>query len=354
LGQAALSAGAMAAVSSLPLAARAVEPKPEKIKIGQIGTAHSHATKLAIYRRSPDYEVVGVVEADPQLRSEAENTSTYRGVRWLTESQLLDTPGLQAVLVETRVRDLVPTAERCIAAGKHVGLDKPPGDSLTQYRRLLEQAEQHKLLVQMGYMFRYNPAVVLLRQFLQEGWLGEVFQVDGVISKTVSPTDRRRTAAYPGGMMFELGCHLIDLLVGVLGKPARVESIARHSSPQPDSLLDNMLAVCEYPRAIATIKSSAQEVDGGRRRQFIVCGTAGTFQIQPIEAPKVRYSLDRDRGSYRKGTHDLDVGPFERYEADAADMARILRGEKPSDYPMAHDLAVQEVVLRASGMPLTG
>jgi hypothetical protein len=35
-------------------------------------------------------------------------------------------------------------------------------------------------------------------------------------------------------------------------------------------------------------------------------------------------------------------------------MARILRSEKPSDYPMAHDLAVQEVVLRASGMPLTG
>src|SRR5262245_16243624 len=39
-----------------------------RIKIGQIGTGHPHATKLGVYRRSPDYELVGVVEADPALR----------------------------------------------------------------------------------------------------------------------------------------------------------------------------------------------------------------------------------------------------------------------------------------------
>ena len=354
LGQAALSAGGLAAIASQPCTARAAPARPERIKIGQIGTGHAHAVKLEVYRRSPDYEVVGVVEPDSQLRAQAEKTAAFRGLPWLTERQLLDTPGLQAVLVETRMRDLLATAERCVAAGKHVHLDKPAGESLAQYRRLLHQAEQHKLLVQMGYMFRYNPAVVLLRQFLQEGWLGEVFEVQGVISKTLGSADRLVPAAYPGGMMFELGCHLIDLLVGVLGKPTRVESIARHSSPLPDNLVDNMLAVCEYPRAIATIKTSAQEVDGGRWRQFVVCGTAGTFQIQPIEAPAVRYSLDRDRGSYHKGTHNLQVGPYERYVADAADMARILRGEKPCDFPMAHDLAVQETVLLASGLLLAG
>ena len=37
------------------------EQKP--IRVGQIGVGHGHATKLAVYRASPDYEVVGVVEA---------------------------------------------------------------------------------------------------------------------------------------------------------------------------------------------------------------------------------------------------------------------------------------------------
>ena len=37
----------------------------------------------------------------------------------------------------------------------------------------------------MGYMYRYNPAVVLLREFLKKGWLGEVFEVHAVMSKVV-------------------------------------------------------------------------------------------------------------------------------------------------------------------------
>ena len=76
----------------------------------------------------------------------------------MTQEQLLKVPGLQAVLVETRVRDLLNTAEACVTAGKHVHLDKPAGESLPQLRRILDAAAKQKLLVQMGYMFRYSPA----------------------------------------------------------------------------------------------------------------------------------------------------------------------------------------------------
>jgi predicted dehydrogenase len=133
-----------------------------------------------------------------------------------------------------------------------------------------------------------------------------------------------------------------------------VKSIARHAAPLDDKLLDNMLAVCEYPRAIATIKSSAEEVQGETRRQFVVCGTAGTLEIQPLEPPSVRLTLDRNRGSYRRGPQPIAVGSYQRYVADAADMARIIRGEKEADFSYAHDLTVQETVLRASGLPVEG
>ena len=52
-------------------------------------------------------------------------------------------------------------------------------------------------MIQMGYMYRYNPGVVLLREFLQQGWLGEVFEVHAVMSKVVSPPLRRRTGRVP-------------------------------------------------------------------------------------------------------------------------------------------------------------
>ncbi len=328
-------------------------PRAQRIKVGQIGVGHAHAGKLAVYRRSPDYEVVGIVEPDPELRQWAETQSTYRDLPWMTQEQLLNVSGLQAVLVETRVRDLLRVAEACVAAGKHIHLDKPAGESLPQFQRLLEAAAKQKLLVQLGYMYRYNPAVVLLREFLKKGWLGAPFEVHAVMSKVVPPEGRQQLAPYRGGMMFELGCHLIDLVVAVLGKPREIAVFAHHASRLEDALLDNMLAVFTYPRATASIRSSALEVEGFERRHLVVCGTEGTFHIQPLDNPSARIALSTMRAGYRKGYQDLRFPKYTRYIDDAADMAKIIRGEKATDFPYEHDFHVQGSLLKACGLPLT-
>ena len=61
-------------------------------------------------------------------------------------------------------------------------------------------------------------------------------------------------------------------------------------------------------------------------------------------------ALSTARAGYKKGYQDVTFPKFERYVADAADMAKIIRGEKASDFPAAHDLAVQETVLQACGV----
>ena len=338
---------ALSAASQLLADETAAKPR---IRIGQIGVGHAHASKLSVYRASPDYEVVGIVEPDEGLRKAAEKSPLCQGLPWLTREQLLETPGLQAVLVETRVRDLLDNAEACVQAGRHVHIDKPAGESFPQLERILDTARKKHLLVQMGYMYRYNPGVVLLREFLQKGWLGEVFEVHAVMSKVVSPAGRKQHAEYRGGMMFELGCHILDLVIGVLGRPQSVTAFSRHSAQLDDGLLDNMLAVLSYPQAIATVKSTALEVDGGERRHLVVCGTEGTFQIQPLDNPSARVSLSQPRGEYRQGTHEIRFPKYTRYVDDAADMARIIRGEKSSDFTPEHDLAVQEALLRACGL----
>jgi len=333
---------AVASESSLP-------KKP--IKVGQIGVGHAHASKLSVFRQSPDYEVVGIVEADEGLRKNAKAQRAYQDLPWMTEEQLLNLPGLELVLVETRVRDLLNTAENCVSAGKHVHLDKPAGVSLPQFGRILDSAARQKLLVQMGYMYRYNPAITLLRDVLKQGWLGRPFEVHAVMSKVINPNNRRQLAEYPGGVMFELGCHLIDLVVGVLGAPEKVTPYSQQLG-EDDQLADNMLAVLEYPKAIATVKSSAMEVDGFSRRHFVVCGTEGTFHIQPLDSPSVRVTFSSAQGKYVKGYQDIAMPRYKRYVDDAADIASILRGEKSADFSYEHDLAVQTALLQASAMPL--
>lgn len=321
-----------------------------RIKYAQIGVGHAHANKIGVYRQSKDYEVVGVAEPDPQLRKRAQASATYRDLPWMTTEKLLNITDLQVVGVETGVGDLLDTAELCIAAGKHIHLDKPAGESLAQFKRILDSAAAKHLAVQMGYMYRYNPAVLLMRDLLAKGALGEPFEVHTVMSKQVGAQTRQELAAFRGGTMFELGCHILDLAIGVLGAPEKVHAYPRHSSRQDDKLMDNMLAVLEYERATATVRSSVNEVEGFARRHFVLCGSEGTIHIQPLDNPKVRLALSKPHEAYRKGYQDITLPKYTRYLADAADLARIVRHQKDPDYSYEHDYLVQKTLLAASGV----
>ncbi|HVJ67861.1 MAG TPA: gfo/Idh/MocA family oxidoreductase, partial [Caulifigura sp.] len=87
---------------------RAADSTAGRIRIGQIGTGHGHAAgKMSTMRKLSDlYDVVGVVEPNAEQRTRVEKSAAYAGLRWLTEEELLATPGLKAVAVETEVRDL--------------------------------------------------------------------------------------------------------------------------------------------------------------------------------------------------------------------------------------------------------
>ena len=324
-----------------------------RIKIGMIGTGHSHAEgKLAVLRTSPDYEVVGVVEPDAELARAARQGKSYQDVPFLSEEQLFNTPELVAVAIETRVPDLLAAAERAVEAGKHVHFEKPGGASLPRFRRILDTAARKHLVVQMGYMYRYNPGIVFLRHALQHGWLGEPFEIHAVMSKVVTPVARRAHAEFAGGMMFELGSHLIDLVVGLLGRPSEITSFLQHAAAVDDRLADNTLAVLQYPKALASIKSSALEVEGGDRRHFVVCGTEGTCHVQPLDEPNAYLTLSKPRGDYKKGHQEIRFGEYPRYAGDMADLARIIRGDKEPDFSYDHDLTVLETLLRAAKMPV--
>ncbi|MEC9091599.1 MAG: Gfo/Idh/MocA family oxidoreductase [Planctomycetota bacterium] len=322
----------------------------KKLRVGQVGVGHAHATKLSVYRNSEDYEVVGISEPDNTLRNRVQNQKPYQDLQWMSLEELLNVKELDVVLVETRVRDSLDVAEKCISAGKHIHLDKPAGESFLQFNKILQEAEKKELMIQMGYMYRYNPAIVLLRDVLKKGWLGEIFEVHTVMSKVVDSASRTALARYPGGIMFELGCHILDLTIGVLGKPDSVSSVRRHSSPLKDPLVDNMLAILAYEKAIATVKSTAQEVEGFARRHFVVCGTEGTFHIQPLDNPTVRVAFSKKQGQYQSGYQELTFPRYHRYVDDAADMAKVLRGEKISDFSYDHDRVVQGTLMEACGL----
>ena len=193
--------------------------------------------------------------------------------------------------------------------------------------------------------------------FGEEGFVahgGDIFEVHGVMGKGLN-ADRRNDwdDEFIGGTIHNLGSHLIDIMVAVLGRPDKVTAYNRRTRPQQDNLEDNQLAVLEYPRATATIRSAVMEVDSGKRRQFVVCGDKGTVDIKPLEKPKVRLALDQARGKFKKGYQDVEMPEMPgRYYDQLLDFARIIRGEKQAEYSPEHDYHVQETILKACGLPL--
>ena len=322
-----------------------------KIKVAQFGIGHPHASgKLLSLRESAEFEVVGICETDVALREKASRDAVYEGLKWVDADQILNNESIHAVAVETTVPDLLDTAEQCIAAGKHIHLDKPAGFSFPQFKRILDDAARKHLIVQLGYMYRTHPGVKLIDDLLAKGWLGEIYTVNGVIGKLMNEASRKEMLSQPGGMMFELGGHMLDIVIHLLGKPDETYSVNQHSSPIDDGYLDNMLAVLKYRAAHATIHCSCDDVDGFDRRQLVVCGTEGTLEIRPMPNPSARLALTQQRGRFRKGWQEVDLPKYVRYVEDIAEFSRMIRHEQDPRYSYEHDLIVQETLLRISGM----
>ena len=331
----------------------------KKIKIGQIGIGHNHAAaKTAALRQLPElFEIVGVAETDPRWLRERGGKEEYKDLPFMSEEELFRIPGLEAVAVETDGPQLLPAALRCAERGLHLHMDKPGGEDLAGFRKLCTLCKERNLAFQTAYLYRFNPAVNFCLDAIRKGWLGEVFEIDAVMSRYDGDNlpYRQWLAQYKGGAMYIFAGYLIDLTLQILGVPDKVTPFLKQT--RDDGLIDNGLAVLEYPRATATIRVSVAEVEGFQFRRLIVCGTLGTAELCPIEyldcqgTPlTVRLTLKQPQGPYAAGTHRVNCGPLgDRYRPQLAEFARIIRGEIANPYPAEHEYLLHKTLLQACG-----
>ncbi len=314
-----------------------------------LGTGHAHAAgKINALRRAGGFELVGAVEPDPRRRPAG---SDFSNLRWLREEDVLQDPSIRLVAVESTVGENLDYAERAIAAGKCVHLDKPPGADLKRLERILIESERRGLVVQMGYQWRYHPLLRAALEAARSGWLGRVYMVRATVNQALTPQQRAPLAEFRGGMMFEMGCHLIDRIVEVLGPPRSVSGFLRHDGPVADRLEDNTLAVMEFERGMAEVYVAAQQPNGNAYRTFEILGANGSFIVQPYSPYRARTDLREAAGPYPRGPHDVELPPegSPPFTRDFEDLAAILRGERKPAYTVRHDLAVHQALLAACG-----
>ena len=343
----------VAAAAMAPYAGSLAADVPARIRIGQLGTSHAHASgKMdAILSLTDLYEVAGIAEPIAGRQANAEKHKSYTGLKWLTEDVLLSDTSVKAVVVETTLGDSARAALACLHAGKHIHLDKPGAETHADFKALRLEAERRQLTVQMGYMLRYNPAFELLFRAHREGWLGQITEIDASMGKLADPGLLVQLANIPGHGMFELACHVVDAVVFLLGAPSAVHAFGKPTGLAPAGLPDNQLAVLEYPKTTVTLRCNHGDPFGGQHRRFHVTGTKGAMDIQPLESGRGSLNLMEAKGDFKKGENKFALAvPAGRYTNEFCDLARILRGEKRLAWSAEHDIAVHITALRCAGV----
>lgn len=319
------------------------------IKIGQIGIGHNHGeAKMLTVRKFPElYEVVGFAEENEEWIKKRGNLECYEGLKRYSVDELIDK--CDALIIETDVWNLTEIAQKCVDAGKHIHLDKPGSGTLEAFEKMLNTAKDKNLIVQLAYMYRYNPAIQKTFELINDGKLGEIYSINAEMSTFHSPKYRKWLTNFGGGIMYILGCHLIDLIVYILGKPDNIHSFLKRTQLDDVDVADNNLAVMEYEKALARVFVSSVEVNGYGRRQFVVSGSKGTVNICPLERPLIMTYSDTQIANTayadRKVVLSVEDNTADgRYDEMMKDFYSYITGEKKNPFTYEHEYNVQSVL----------
>jgi predicted dehydrogenase len=327
------------------LGAASTGPAKQRIRIGFLGATHSHAIgKLEVVQASPDFQLIGVCEDSPAAKQSCEKL----GAKLMPQEELL--ARTEVVAVESAVRDHARHALLALKAGKHVHVEKPPATTLMELQEIVAVAREKKRVLQTGYMWRYNPGFTTIIEAVRQGWLGEVFMVRAHMGNNLATPRRPEWAEFKGGSLYELGSHLLDVIVRLLGKPKAVTSTLRRHGNATDDLKDNNFVILEYDKALAVLTNTALQDTKLAQRSFEVLGSNGSAVVRPIEPPALEIELVTAAGPYHKGLQAVSLPKYKRYEADFVVLAAAVRGERPLSVTLDEELVVQETLLEASEM----
>ena len=172
------------------------------------------------------------------------------------------------------------------------------------------------------------------------------------MSCTHTPDIREWLATFRGGMMFFLGCHLIDLIYQIQGEPDEVIPLNCSTGIDGIHTEDYGMAVFKYRNGVSFAKTCDTERGGFSRRQLVICGEKGTIEIKPLEALT-------DNGQYTVSNEYFDSNWFkpwvttesevhDRYDGMLYNFAELVNG-KENPYNYDYELALYKLVLRACG-----
>ncbi len=325
-----------------------------KVRVAQIGTSkYSHGNEIfATMAKLPEYfEIVGYALPEGEREKFPDKMSQFVGFKEMTVEQILADKSIEAVAVETEEIYLTKYALLSARSGKHIHMEKPGGISLSDFRELIDTVAKNRTVFHTGYMYRYNPCLVEIFERIKHGEIGEIISVEAQMSGWRGYEHTSWLENFPGGMMFYLGCHLIDILLRLQGKPERIIPFNKSSGVYNTGARDFSMAVFEYKNGASFVKTTQAERGGFSRRQLVITGTRGKFEVRPLEV-SVKYPLQYTEYTecMTDGWNDVGIKKrspdHDRYADMMCAFSKMVSGEIENPYTYDYELELFETIIK--------
>jgi predicted dehydrogenase len=282
-----------------------------------------------------------VVDADRERA--AAIARRYGAAACLTDYRQL--PGVvDAAIVATSNATHAEIACFLLEHGIHVLCEKPMATTLGDAERMVAAGQGARLMA--GHSRRFNPNVALVRKLVTEGCLGTLQTITAALGSRYGGWPqrtefRRQRALSGGGVLLDLGIHLIDMAVWIAGEDVEVASY--HATDTLGWGVENdaevVLALAGGGRAVLSCSYTH-----GLDRTLRVQGSDGWVHTSVDAAPEVRFFSSRARLCERAGAQRLLLPEIDPFQAQIDHFVACILENRPFAIPLPGVLAGLRVI----------
>ncbi len=274
----------------------------EKIRIcmvgaGRVGKLHSGTLKRTV----PDGDVVCLVDPATAMLNETGDEFEIEE-RYTSLEQALDRSQFDAVIITTPTFTHKDLAVMAAEQGKHVFLEKPMALSLEECDAIINAAKNNNVILQLGFMRRFDPEFAAAAERIQAGEIGEPMLIKSLTHGPGLPPAWANDLKTSNGMLAEVNSHDMDCTRWLAGSnPARmyVETAnfkGDERGATAEHFYDNMLATITFESGALANVSGVCPCDYGYDARVEIIGKKGIMQIGQMQGQAVIVCVNRDQG----------------------------------------------------------
>lgn len=264
---------------------------------GRVAKVHANSLKGHV----PNSELVAVVDPSAETLKQTADEYDIPG-RFASLEDAIEGAQFDAVVITTPTFTHEALALTAAAAGKHIFMEKPMAMNLEECDAIIDAAEKAGIIIQLGFMRRFQPEFALAAERIQAGEIGEPMTIKSLTNGPGLPPPWANDIRTSNGMLAEVNSHDLDCVRWLMGsdlqrvyvETANFKGEARGVTTE--NFYDNVSVSIKFESGGLGSIMGTCPCDYGYDARVEIIGTKGIMQIGELKRQPLTIVIDRDHG----------------------------------------------------------